>query len=179
MMRKVQFMLAGLCLLFVVSVAQAQTASWKQLVGIIPAGNVVGVGTGTIAGGGLPWSTTSGTALVNLATGAVRFSVRGLVFAGGSPTITIGTPGPITAVRGVLVCDTNGSAGNGNSVLVKTTSVPLSISGDATFSGHVDIPAVCSSESDIAFLVAAAAINGQEVASGPWIANGAARRLTN
>ncbi len=178
MIKKVQCMLAGLCLLCAVSAAQAQTASWKQLVGIIPATNVVGVGTGAVSGGFLPWTTTSGAAIANLKTGMLRFSVRGLVFAGGSPTITIGTPGPVTAVRGVLVCDTNGSAGGGNSVLVKTRSVPLSSTGDAAFSGHVDIPAVCSSESDIAFLVAAAAFNGQEVPAGLWIANGAVLSLT-
>jgi hypothetical protein len=173
MKMKVQCMLAGLCLLCTLSAAEAQTASWKQVVGIIPATNVVGVGTGAVPGGFLPWTTTEGAAMVNLKTGTVRFSVRGLVFAGGSPTITIGTPGPVTAVRGILVCDTDGSAGGGNSVLVKTRSVALSATGDAAFSGHVDIPAVCSSESDIAFLVAASAFNGQEVPAGPWIANGA------
>jgi hypothetical protein len=163
MKMKVQCMLAGLCLLCTLSAAEAQTASWKQVVGIIPATNVVGVGTGAVPGGFLPWTTTEGAAMVNLKTGTVRFSVRGLVFAGG----------PVTAVRGILVCDTDGSAGGGNSVLVKTRSVALSATGDAAFSGHVDIPAVCSSESDIAFLVAASAFNGQEVPAGPWIANGA------
>ncbi len=179
MKKQVQCMFAALCVLCALSTAQAQTASWKQVVGIIPAGNVVGVGTGAVPGGFLPWTTTSGAAVVNLKTGFMRFSVRGLVFAGGSPTITIGTPGPVTAVRGILVCDANGSAGGGNSVLVKTRSVPLSATGDAAFSGHVDIPAVCSTESDIAFLVAASAFNGQEVPAGPWIANGAVLTLSS
>jgi hypothetical protein len=85
----------------------------------------------------------------------------------------------VSAVRGILVCDANGSAGGGNSVLVKTRSVPLSATGDAAFSGHLDIPAVCSTESDIAFLVAASAFNGQEVPAGPWIANGAVLTLSS
>ena len=102
MKKQVQCMFAALCVLCALSTAQAQTASWKQVVGIIPAGNVVGVGTGAVPGGFLPWTTTSGAAVVNLKTGFMRFSVRGLVFAGGSPTITIGTPGPVSAVRGIL-----------------------------------------------------------------------------
>ena len=38
---------------------------------------------------------------------------------------------------------------------------------------------VCSTESDIAFLVAASAFNGQEVPAGPWIANGAVLTLSS
>jgi hypothetical protein len=95
------------------------------------------------------------------------------VFAGGGPGITIGTRGPITAVRGTLVCDVDGSASGGNSVLVNTPAVPLSATGDAEFSGHMELPGVCSSESDIAFLVTAAAIHGSEIPLGPWLANGA------
>jgi hypothetical protein len=176
-MRKVQCMIAGLCLLCAMGSAQGQTASWKQLVGIIPAGSAVGAGTGAVTGGFLPWTTTAGNAQVNLKTGAIHFSIRGLVFAGGAPGITIGTPGPITAVRGTLVCDVDGSAGGGNSVLVNTPAVPLSATGDAEFSGHMSLPAVCSSESDIAFLVTAAAIHGTEIPAGPWLANGAVLRM--
>jgi hypothetical protein len=155
------------------SAASAQTASWRQVVGIIPANNVVGAGTGTIAGGFLPWTTTSGSARVNLQTGEIHFTVRGLVFAGGSSSIAIGTTGPVTAVRGTLICDNDGSAGNGNSVLVETPSVPLSATGDATFNGDLgSLPAVCSTESDIAFVVRVSGFGGNAV-EGPWIANGA------
>ena len=153
--------------------AAAQTASWRQVVGIILANNVVGVGTGAVPGGFLPWTTTSGNARVNLQSGQIRFSVRGLVFAAGAPAINIGTPGPVTAVKGVLVCDSNGSAGDGNSVVVETPSVPLSSTGDADFSGNIGpLPSACTSEPDIAFLVRASAFGGQAT-EGPWIANGA------
>jgi hypothetical protein len=153
--------------------ASAQSASWKQIVGIIPAGNVVGSGSGKIAGGFLPWTTTSGRAHVNLKTGEIEFTVRGLVFAGGSPTITIGAPLPVTAVKGTLVCDNDGSAGDGNSVIVETPSVPLTETGDARFSGNIGpLPAVCSSEPDLAFVIRASAFNGTPT-EGPWIANGA------
>ena len=68
--------------------AAAQSASWRQVVGIILAGNVVGSGTGAVPGGFLPWTTTAGAARVNLHNGEVQFSVRGLVFAAGAPGIT-------------------------------------------------------------------------------------------
>ncbi len=153
--------------------ANAQSASWKQVVGIIPAGNVVGSGTGKIAGGFLPWTTSSGNAHVNLKTGDIEFVVRGLVFAGGSPTIAIGTALPVTAVKGTLVCDNDGSAGAGNSAIVETLSVPLTETGDAKFSGNIGpLPAVCASEPDLVFVVRASAVNGTPT-EGPWIANGA------
>ena len=151
--------------------AAAQTVSWRQVVGIIPANNVVGSGTGTIAGGFLPWTTTGGSARVNLQTGEIHFSVRGLVFAGGSSSITIGTTGPVTAVKGTLICDNNGSAGGGNSVLLETPSVPLSATGDASFNGDLgSLPVVCSTESDIAFVMRVSGFGGNAV-EGPWIAN--------
>jgi len=153
--------------------ANAQSASWKQIVGIIPAGNIVGSGTGKISGGFLPWTATSGEAHVNLKTGDIEFAVRGLVFAGGSPTITIGTALPVTAVKGTLVCDNDGSAGDGNSAIVETPSVPLTETGDAKFSGNIGpIPAVCMSEPDLVFVIRASAFNGTPT-EGPWIANGA------
>lgn len=162
-----------LLLAFTAVAANAQTASWKQIVGIIPSGNAVGSGSGQIAGGFLPWTTTSGHAQVNLRTGDIEFEVRGLVFAGGSPNITIGTPLPVTAVKGTLVCDNNGSAGDGNSVIVETPSIPLSETGNARFRGNIGpLPAACTSESDLVFVVRASAFNGTAI-EGPWIANGA------
>ena len=174
-MRKV-FPVVGLSLLvvaFLGTTAAAQTASWRQVVGIILAGNVVGSGTGAIPGGFLPWTTTNGNARVNLQTGDIHFTVRGLVFAAGGKGITIGTPGPVTAVKGALICDNDGSAGGGNSVVVETPSVTLSATGDASFSGNLGmLPAVCSSEPDLAFVVRASGFNGNAV-EGPWLANGA------
>ncbi len=173
-MRRSKALVGSTLLFFALStVAVGQTASWKQIVGIIPAGNVVGSGTGKVAGGFLPWTTTSGHARVNLKTGEIEFEVRGLVFAGGSPTIAIGSALPVTAVKGTLVCDNNGSAGGGNSVIVETPSVVLTETGNAKFSGNIGpLPAVCASEPDLVFVVRASAFNGSPT-EGPWIANGA------
>jgi hypothetical protein len=135
------------------------------VVGLIQAGTVVGSGAGAVLGGGQPWTTLGGKASVDVVKGRIDFDVRGLVFAGGN---AVGTPGPILAVKGTLVCDTNGSAGGGDSVLVDTPLVPLDDEGNASFSGAVDLPAVCTAEPDIAFLV--------RVAAGRWIANGAVLR---
>ena len=60
--------------------------------------------------------------------GKFDFDVRGLVLAAGN---SIGTPGTVVQVKGTLVCDTNGSAGGGNSVLVDTPLVDLDEDGDA------------------------------------------------
>ncbi len=76
-------------------------------------------------------------------------------------------------MKGTLVCDVNGSAG-GNSVLVDTPPVPLSAQGDAQFNGNVvgPLPAVCSSEPDIAFLIRIQVLGAF---AGRWIAAGAVR----
>ena len=140
------------------------TVKWDDVIGVAQAGNQVGSGTGRVTGGGQPWSTESGKAQVDLRTGQLKFTVKGLVLAGGN---SIGTPDGVTTVKGTLVCDTNGSAGGGNSVLVDTDLVPLSAQGDASFSGEVALPAVCQTEPDIAFLI--------RIGSGAWIANGAVR----
>lgn len=153
------FMAAG------ATVAHADdTVRWKEMPGIIQTGNVVGSGTGAVTGGGQPWTTSGGEAHVNIRTGKAQFSVRGLVFAGGN---SIGTPGTVTQVKGTLVCDTNGSAGGGNSVLVDTPLVDLSPQGEARFSGNLGILPMACLEPDIAFLV--------RVPAGRWIANGAVR----
>jgi hypothetical protein len=111
---------------------------------------------------------------VDLKTGQVEFKVRGLVFAGAGRGILLGAATPVTAVKGAIICDADGSAGGGNSVIVETPSVPLTESGDAQFSGNLGpLPAVCSSEPDIAFVVRASAFNGKPT-EGPWIGNGAA-----
>lgn len=146
--------------------AQAQVIKWKEIIGIIEAGNLLGSGTGEVMGAPGPWSATEGFARVNLGNGNIAFSVQGLVLAGGN---SIGTAGPVTAVKGTLVCDTDGSA-TGNSVLVDTDTVPLSPQGNAKFRGNVGtLPDECLDETDIAFLIR---VPGFEV----WIANGAIRR---
>jgi hypothetical protein len=139
---------------------------WADIIGIIQAGNLVGSGAGQVTGGGQPWSTTKGSATVNLNNGDIHFRVEGLVLAGGNE---IGTRGAITEVKGTLVCDTDGSAGAGSSTLVDTPLVPLSAQGDAAFHGSVGpLPGACFTEADIAFVV--------RIGAGRWIANGAVRR---
>src|SRR5262245_18290288 len=133
--------------------AQSQYVRWEAFVGNIRTGvaGAVGSGTGTVNAAGAPWVATGGNARVDLAAGELRFRITGLVLA---DTVFVGTPGPNTEVIGTLVCDTNGSAGGGNSVLVDTPRVPLSAQGEASFSGNLgSLPAACASEPDIAFLV--------------------------
>jgi hypothetical protein len=142
--------------------ADSPTVKWEDVVGILQAANKVGTGTGQITGGGQPWTAQSGKAQVDLGTGRLKFSVRGLVLAGGNG---IGTRATIDMVKGTLVCDTDGSAGN--SVLVDTPLVPLSPEGDADFSGDVMLASVCVTQPDIAFVI--------RTSTGAWIANGSVR----
>jgi hypothetical protein len=146
---------------------------WREVHGIIEPGNLVGSGaTGTVTGGGQPWTTTplhgrpvnGNFVVLNVNNGKLSFAVRGLVLAGGN---NVGTAGGVTEVRGTLVCDTDGSATAGNSVLVDTPLVPLNSRGDAIFVGTVTLDGVCLSEPDIAFLI--------RTSGGNWIANGAVR----
>src|SRR5262249_48332397 len=81
--------------------------TWRNIVGVISApgidnpvaviqdkdGNVVS----KVSSGTLPWVTRTGTALVDLSSGFVEFSVRGLVLVGGNAN---GTAGPINQVIG-------------------------------------------------------------------------------
>jgi len=130
-----------------------QEVRWESFVGNIRTGatGAVGSGTGAVNAAGAPWVATGGEARVNLASGDLRFRIKGLVLA---DTIFVGTPGPNPEVVGTLVCDTDGSAGGGNSVLVSTPRVPLSEQGEAEFNGNLgSLPAACVNEPDIAFLV--------------------------
>jgi hypothetical protein len=172
------FIMTGLLTLKARADHNTQEVRWERIIGIQQPSDLVGVGTGQITGGA-PWETTDGEARVNLQTGRVRFRVEGLVLAVGSAGngaltgLPIGTPAGVTQIKGTLVCDVNGSAGGGNSVLVDTPAVPLSAQGDAQFSGTVGpLPAVCSSEPDIAFVLRIV----QPVAfADRWIAAGAVR----
>lgn len=138
---------------------------WRQIVGIILPGNIVGSGTGKATGGGLPWHTSGGSAEVNLTTGAVRFDVAGLVLAAGN---SIGTPDGVTSVKGTLVCDTTGVLNSGNSTQVDTPLVTLSARGDARFRGSLGtLPVACTSQPSIAFLI--------RTAGGAWLASGMVR----
>jgi len=149
----------------IVHAQDAYVARWQSVIGIIQASNVVGTGTGAVTGAPGPWSAQGGHVVVDLARGKVEFTVRGLVLAGGN---SIGNTGAVDQVKGTLVCDTNGSASAGNSVLVDTPLVALDDDGDARFQGSMTIPAVCAAEPDIAFLI--------RTASGRWIGNAAVLR---
>jgi polyisoprenoid-binding protein YceI len=138
---------------------------WRSVFGIVEPGNVVGSGTVQITGAGQPFQTLGGRAQLDPETGYVRFSVRGLTFAGGN---NVGTTGSFTQVTGAVVCDTNGSAGGGNSVRIDTPPVPLTPAGNAKFEGTLALDAVCASEPDIAFLIVNPA--------GMWVAHGGNRQ---
>lgn len=142
--------------------ADSETREWKTIAGIVETGNPVGSGAGLVTGAGQPFSALGGSAELNLETGELKFEVRGLVFAGGN---FIGTTGPFTEVTGTLICDTNGSAGGGESVRIDTSAVPLSPEGNARFEGTVVLDPVCIAEPDIAFLI----VNPGDM----WIAYGA------
>jgi hypothetical protein len=137
---------------------------WQKIIGIEQASNVVGNPPNTATGGGQPWSTLDGSAVVNLTDGTVDFDVRGLVLAGGN---SLGTPDGVTKVVGTLVC---GLMPGETTTLIDTQPVPLSPQGNAEFYGTFNSSTGGCSATDVAFLVRNAA--GTE----PWIGNGSVRR---
>jgi hypothetical protein len=136
---------------------------WKKIIGVAQAGNVVGNPPNTATGGGQPWSTLDGDAVVNLSEGFVFFQVRGLNLAGGN---SIGTPDNITNVVGTLVC---GLMPGETTSLIDTQAVPLSAEGNAEFFGTFSSSTASCSATDVAFLIRAA------VGTEPWIGNGTGR----
>jgi hypothetical protein len=151
---------------------------WRSIKGVITApdidnpvgvvttqaGNVVTLVNPGISAGTLPWTTTQGSARVNLATGAAAFEVEGLVLNGGNAS---GTPGRVDQVEGSLVCN----PGTTDEAILTTAPVPLSSRGDAEFSGNIgSVPSPCANP---LFLVR---IGPDFPAAGErWIATGAVR----
>jgi hypothetical protein len=138
---------------------------WKRIVGVITAPGVPNPVAG-IASGSLPWTVSNGWASVDLATGHVAFSVKGLVLVGGNSS---GTPGPVTSVKGTLVCNPGTSA----QVIINTPAVPLDSAGDAQFLPPAQFvgeiaSALPSSCSNPLFLI-------RVVPKNIWIATGAVR----
>ena len=151
---------------FLATTAKSQAAErsnkviWKRIVGIAAPGSIVGrpadggdcdIGVDCVQGTPAQWTTTEGRAEIDLDKGRLEFSVKGLVLAA-DPTFTnIGTPGFVTLVKGTLVCnDTQPGAPE----LVDTDAVVLSSRGNATFRGHLDLPASCLAEpEDMVFLI--------------------------
>ena len=164
-MKKIKCVFAVLCAafsgLFLASAFAGEDnfVRFDRIVGVITALNVDNP-VGTIHSGTFPWTTRSGLARVDLTTGAASWAVDGLVINGANFS---GTPGPITAVRGTLVCNAGG-----NQQVFDTAAVPLNVHGDAQFAGHLNqIPNTCGNP---IFLIRIAAPAG---AAGRWIATGA------
>jgi len=135
---------------------------WNSIVGVITAPGVDNPVAGIHAGAG-PWSVRNGHARVNLSNGNTFFDVDGLVLNGSNSS---GTPGPVTAVTGTLVCN----AGTATPSILDTTSVPINSQGDAHFSGQISgVPASCENP---LFLIRISAPAG---AAGRWIATAGER----
>ena len=154
-----------LALVFAVATMQASAddgsteVNWQRIVGIVEPQGVVGlpsgsdeceIGVNCVQGTVAPWTVTAGRASVDL-DGDVQFTVLGLVLAGDPSFTNIGTRGVVTKIKGTLVCN---DTEPGVPELVDTEEVRLSLRGDATFHGHVDLPPSCIDEpDDIVFLI--------------------------
>lgn len=157
---------------------------WRRIVGIVVPDSIVGrrapppdggcdIGVTCVVGAPAPWTASGGQAEVNLDNGKVTFTVHGLVLADDFNAVNIGTPNVVTKVKGTLVCnDTEPGFGE----LVDTEAVPLRTTGDARFSGRVDLPASCTDEpEDIVFVIRIADVSGFEEIIDTWNAFGAGR----
>ena len=161
-MKKVFLMSLALLVASAAYAQDSQEVSWRRIAGVITSVNVDNP-VGKISAGTFPWTARGGSARVNLSTGAASFDVDGLVIDG---TMFSGTPGPITAVTGTLVCN----AGAQDESTHDTNPVPLSPTGNADFSGQIGgIPSPCGNP---LFLIRIAQPAG---AAGRWIATGAER----
>jgi hypothetical protein len=135
---------------------------WRSIVGVITAPGVDNPVAGIRAGAG-PWSVRSGRAQVNLLNGATFFDVDGLVLNGSNSS---GTPGPVTAVTGTLVCN----AGTTTATAHDTAPASLNVHGDAHFAGQIaGVPVTCDNP---VFLIRISTPAG---AAGRWIATGTDR----
>jgi len=142
-----------------------ESVRWNSIAGVITAPGVDNPVSGIHAGAG-PWSVRSGRARVNLTTGAAFFDVDGLVLNGSNSS---GTPGPVTAVEGTLVCNPGATP-----VILDTTPVALNVHGDAQFAGQVNgIPSTCNNPLFLVRIAAPAA------AAGKWIATGTERFIND
>ena len=142
-----------------------ESVRWNSIAGVITAPGIDNPVSGIHAGAG-PWSVRGGRARVNLTTGAAFFDVDGLVLNGGNST---GTPGPVTAVVGTLVCNPGAAP-----AILDTIPVALNVHGDAQFAGQINgIPSTCNNP---LFLVR---ISSPAAAAGKWIATGTERFIND
>jgi hypothetical protein len=158
--------------------------SWRNIVGVITApgiDNPVAIITDAdgdkvlsqISSGTLPWKTRSGTARVDLTSGHVEFSVRGLVLVGGNTT---GTANPINQVIGTLVCNPGSADQAQPQAIIDTRPVALSALGKARFSGGLTQPVPDQCESPL-FLIRIGPAFG--AFAGRWLAAGVEPRQGN
>ena len=166
-MKKVLAVLLPMALFATSAFAWAENSTvvrWASIVGVITAPAVDNPVAGIRAGAG-PWSVRNGHARVNLANGNTSFDVDGLVLNGSNSS---GTPGPVTAVTGTLVCN----AGATTQMILDTIPVRLSTEGDAHFSGQISgVPSTCDSP---LFLIRISTPAG---AAGRWIATAGERHI--
>ena len=159
---------AMLCLLLGASLSHAQNSStlvrWNSIAGVVTAQGVDNPIGNTVHSGTFAWTARGGFATVDLASGAARFHVEGLVVNG---TKFSGTPGPIPAVIGTLVCN---AGTNTEAVLNMNQVATFDAQGNAQLVGRIaSIPATCANP---LFLLRIANLAG---ANGRWIATGTER----
>lgn len=150
--------------------------SWRNIAGVITAPNVdnpVAVVTDSqrnvvsqIHSGTLPWVVRTGAAQVDLATGEVEFTVKGLVLIGGNAS---GTAGPINQVIGTIVCNPGSTDVNRPQAILDTPPVALSANGSANFDGELTDPVPSSCDSPL-FLIRIGPAFG--AFAGRWLATG-------
>jgi len=159
----------------------SSVVNWRNIVGVISApgvDNPVAVTTddrgnvlAKVSSGTLPWVTRTGSASVDLVSGAVEFSVSGLVLIGGNAS---GTAGPINQVTGTLVCNPGSTDLNQPQAILDTPPVALSALGNAYFSGELttSVPTPCDSP---LFLIRIGPAFGPF--AGRWLATGVEPRV--
>ena len=135
---------------------------WHRIVGVITAPGTSNTVAGFNSGG--PWTASGGNVMIDMRVnpqtfGTITFVVEGLVLVGGNAS---GTPGPVTSVRGTLVCE----PGSPTQTIVDTPLVPLSSQGNAAFIGRMLLHEECINP---LFLI--------RTDSGAWIATGAVREF--
>src|SRR6266436_1921924 len=127
----------ALCATSAFAWVESTIVRWNSIVGVITAPAVDNPVAGIHAGAG-PWSVRNGHARVNLSSGNTFFDVDGLVLNGSNSS---GTPGPVTAVTGTLVCN----AGTTTATVHDTAPASLNVNGDAHFAGQIaGVPATCN-----------------------------------
>lgn len=173
--------LAGLVLTATPSRGQGVTGGdvnvvkWDAIIGVAAPGSKVGTFDRFGGSPAIPTSVQSGKAWVQLQTGQIQFSLKGLVLANSTSLAVAGTTGVISEVKGTLVCNGIAAAVSDST---DTPAVALSPQGDVNFVGVIDVPTACLVTSDkLAFLIRVASVSNQIALGqvGRWMAVGAVR----